>query len=150
MRRRTLVVGALAAAMGIVAAACSSRPATAVVRIGPTPVEFRVELAHTATQQREGLSGRDELPAGTGMLFRFGSRSEQEVWMADMTNPLDVAWIVDGKVLAVDTLSPCTDPTQDQCPLWTSPSAVDALLEVPADSLTAVVPGMSVTIEEQP
>lgn len=52
--------------------------------------------------------------------------------------------------LAVDTLTPCTETDQDQCPLWTSPSAVDALLEVPARSLATVVPGMPVAIEEQP
>jgi uncharacterized membrane protein (UPF0127 family) len=64
--------------------------------------------------------------------------------------PLDIAWIVDGKVLAVDTLTPCTEPNQDQCPRWTSPSAVDALLEVPAHSLATITPGMAITIEEQP
>ena len=83
------------------------------------------------------------------MLFRFGSRSEQPVWMAGMTIPLAIAWIVDGGVLAIDTLTPCTEVDQYQCPRWTSPSAVDALLEVPAQSLTADIPGMNVTIEEQ-
>lgn len=84
------------------------------------------------------------------MLFRFGNRSEQQVWMAGMTIPLDIAWIVDGKVLAKDTLIPCTEPDQNQCPRWTSPSAADALLEVPADALDTVIPGMTLTIEELP
>ncbi len=83
------------------------------------------------------------------MLFRFGNRSEQQVWMADMKIPLDIAWIVDGKVLAIDTLTPCVEADQNQCPRWTSPSAVDALLEVPAHSLATVVPGMPATIEDQ-
>lgn len=149
IRRRTLLLGALAAALGTLAGGCtSSKPVLAAVRIGPVPVEFRVEVAQTAEQQRDGLSGRDSLSEGTGMLFRFGNRAEQQVWMAGMTYPLDIAWIVDGKVLAVDTLTPCNEPNQDKCPRWTSPSAADALLEVPARSLTTVIPGMPVTVED--
>lgn len=82
------------------------------------------------------------------MLFQFGSRAEQRVWMAGATIPLDVAWIVDGKVLAVDTMQPCTEADQDQCPVWTSPGPVDSLLEVSARALTTAIPGMNITIEE--
>ena len=67
-----------------------------------------------------------------------------------MTIPLDIAWIADGKVVATDTLTACTEANQDACPRWISPSPVDALLEVPAHSLTRVVPGMAVAIEELP
>lgn len=148
MRRRMLLVAFLVAS---VATGCAPSPPTfAAVRIGPTPVEFRVEVARTAEQQRDGLSGRDELSAGTGMLFRFGSRSEQQVWMAGMKFPLDIAWIADGKVVAIDTLTACTETDQNACPRWTSPSPVDALLEVPAHSLISVVPGMAAAVEELP
>ncbi len=150
LHRRALCLGAVAAAMGVVAttAGCtSSKPVLAAVRIGPAPVEFRVEIAETAEQQRNGLGGLDELSAGTGMLFRFGHRGEQQVWMAGMKMPLDIAWIADGKVVAIDTLAPCAEADPNACPRWTSPSPVDALLEVPAHSLNAVVPGMTVTIE---
>lgn len=151
MRRRTLLLGALAAALGTLAGGCtSSKPVTAIVRIGPAPVEFRVEVAQTADQQRDGLSGRDELSSGTGMLFRFGSRSEQQVWMAGMTFPLDIAWIADGKIVAIDTLTACTETDENACPRWTSPSAADVLLEVPAHSLATVVPGMVFTVEDLP
>lgn len=153
LHRRTLLLGAVAVAVGAAgtAAACtSSKPVLATVRIGPDPVEFRVEVAQTANQQRDGLSGRNELSAGTGMLIRFGSRSEQQVWMAGMRFPLDIAWIANGKVVAIDTLTACTEADDNACPRWTSPSPVDALLEVPAHSLTTVVPGMAVTVEELP
>lgn len=154
LHRRRLLLGAVAAAVGTVCttAGCtsSSKPVLAAVRIGPAPVEFRVEVAQTADQQRDGLSGRDELSAGTGTLFRFGSRSEHQVWMAGMSFPLDIAWIADGKVVAIDTLTACTADDENACPRWTSPSPVDALLEVPANSLATVVPGMAVTVEELP
>lgn len=136
--------------VGPLAGCTSSDPVRATVRIGPTVAEFQVEVAQTADQQRDGLSNRDELAPGTGMLFRFGSRSEQQVWMAGMSVPLDIAWIADKKVVAIDTLTPCTASDQNACPRWTSPSPVDGLLEVPARSLADVIPGMTVTIEETP
>lgn len=146
--------GVLAAVAALVAtnSGCSSLPALPVaqVRIGPVPVQFRVEVARSAEQRRTGLQGRDELPPGTGMLFQFDSRSAQQVWMAGTKLPLDVAWITDSKVTAVDTLTPCTEGDEAQCPRWSSPSDVDALLEVPAHALREVVPGMPVTIEDQP
>ena len=83
------------------------------------------------------------------MLFRFGSSDAHQVWMADMKFPLDIAWIGAGKVVATDTLPPCTESDQNACPRWTAPSTVDALLEVPAHSLTTVTPGMTVTVEEK-
>ncbi|MCT2155301.1 DUF192 domain-containing protein, partial [Corynebacterium sanguinis] len=64
---------------------------------------------------------------------------------------IDVAWIVDDQVLATDTLDPCTLTDQSQCPRWTSPAPVDALLEVPAGALDGIEPGTHVTIrEDQP
>lgn len=151
IRQRTLRwVGAVAATVALAASCSPGQPEHARITIGTGPVEFHVELAQTANQQRDGLSGREAVPEGTGMLFQFGSRAEQQVWMAGATIPLDVAWIVDGEVLAVDTLPPCTEDDQDRCPVWTSPGPVDSLLEVSAKSLVAVVPGMGVTLEEQP
>ncbi len=50
-RRRTLLLAPLVATLGTLgtlAAGCSSNePVTAIVRIGPAPVEFRVEVAQT-------------------------------------------------------------------------------------------------------
>lgn len=150
LRRPLIRLGTLTVAMialsALVVGCASPEPHHAVVRIGSAAVEFRVELAQTADQQKEGLGGRESLPAGTGMLFQFGSRSEQQVWMAGATIPLDVAWIVDGTVLAVDTLPPCTETDHTKCQVWTSPGPVDSLLEVPAQALQAVNTGMSITV----
>lgn len=125
--------------------ACSTAPLpTTTVRIGAT-LTFDVEVAETEQAQRDGLSGHRELSEGTGMLFVFADRSVQQVWMAGVQIPLDVAWLVDGRVLAVDTLGPCDLDNQEQCPRWTSPSFVDALLEVPAGELDSVEPGERVS-----
>lgn len=145
MRTRAIAAVALTALL----AGCSStpQPSTASVEVG-TGLEFQVQLATTAEQQRDGLSGRNELSEGTGMLFQFDGAAERQVWMAGMLIPLDVAWIVDGQVLAIDTLQPCTTEPQDDCPQWTSPGAADTLLEVPAGALDGIEPGAPVTIRE--
>ncbi|MEV8026594.1 DUF192 domain-containing protein [Cellulosimicrobium funkei] len=68
---------------------------------------FAVELAGTANEQKEGLAGREEIPAGTGMLFIFGERAEHQMWVAGMQVPIDVAWIDGDRVIGVATLDPC-------------------------------------------
>lgn len=149
LRRRTLLLAAVAAAMGGVGATAgctSSAPVLAEVRIGSGPGFFRVEIAQTAEQQRDGLSGRDHLSPGTGMLFRFGSRRQQQVWMAGMKFPIDIAWIAEGKIIGIDTLTTCG--TDDTCRRWTSPGPVDCLLEVPAHGLDSITLGTDVAIDE--
>ena len=131
--------GALVQAIALVACA----PETHALKIGDT--EFQVEVAETEQAQRAGLSGRRKLPEGTGMLFVFAGKQEQQVWMAGMQVSLDIAWLVDGRVLAVDTLDPCDIEDQEQCPRWTSPAPIDALLEVPAGELAGVEPGERVS-----
>ncbi|MDO5645921.1 MAG: DUF192 domain-containing protein [Dermabacter sp.] len=127
---------------------CAHREApTVTVAVGD--IEFRVEVAQGEQAQRDGLSGRESLPEGTGMLFAFEGKQEQQVWMAGMEIPIDVAWIADDRVLAVDSYTPCTLTDQSQCPRWTSPAPIDAFLEVPAGSLEGIEPGTLVTITEK-
>jgi len=53
---------------------------------------------------------------GRGCRCRCGSAGS---WMADMRVPLDVAWIVDDQVLAVDKLASCVTTEPEECPRWT-------------------------------
>jgi len=145
MKARIAAVAALVAVL--TGCAATPAPSSAVVDVG-TGLEFRVHLASTPDQQRDGLSGRHELSEGTGMLFTFDGPAERQVWMAGMEISLDVAWILDGQVLAVETLNPCTTETEDECPRWTSPGDADTLLEVPAGALDGIEPGTTVTIRE--
>jgi len=132
--RRGLAV--LAAAVVLAAAACSSpRPEVTVEVAGEA---FAVELADTASEQKEGLAGREEISAGTGMLFTFGERAEHQMWMAGMQVPIDVAWIDGDRVIGVATLDPCTEVEQTTCPRSTAPGPATALLEVPAGALAGV------------
>lgn len=52
-----------------------------------------VELALTVEEQAQGLSGRAELAAGSGMLFVWNQESRRSFWMPDMNFPLDLVWL---------------------------------------------------------
>ncbi len=127
MRRTTSALAALVLLTG-----CGA-PTSTTVTIGEQT--FTVEIADTPDAQRTGLSDRDDVPAGTGMLFPFDEPGPREVWMARTRVPLDIAWILDGQVLAVETLPPCELDAVTDCPTYASPGDVDTLLEVPAGSL---------------
>lgn len=57
---------------------------------------FDVEIAFTREDRERGLSGRDGLAAGAGMLFVFENGRASSFWMRDMRFALDFVWIGDG------------------------------------------------------
>lgn len=125
--------GAAGALAALVLLSGCGTPTSTTVTIGEQT--FTVEVADTPDAQRTGLSGRDDVPAGTGMLFPFDEPGPREVWMARTRVPLDIAWILDGQVVAVEALPPCDLDAVTDCPTYASPGDVDALLEVPAGAL---------------
>lgn len=54
---------------------------------------LKVELADTEEEQIKGLSGRQKIENGTGMLFVFKKPSVNYFWMKDMNFPIDIIWI---------------------------------------------------------
>lgn len=107
---------------------------------------FAVEVADAPHTRSQGLSGRDVLEPGTGMLFAFETAAEHTFWMPDMAFALDIAWISGGEVIGVDTMTPCTEADPARCRRWPSPGPVDAALEVPAGELDGVTPGARVDV----
>ena len=173
MKKRTLA--ALALAVGIILSGCASTesapgttPTIAMTRVpvaatpAPTPtapaamatgtvtvgdgLNFTVDIATTSDEVRQGLSGREGLPAGTGMLFIFGTSGPMSVWMPDMSFPIDVAWIIDNTVYPIGTLQPCPPGDKENCPKTNSPGAVDGMLEVPAGALAGIPEGTPITL----
>ena len=72
-----------------------------------------VELAVTPAERSQGLSGREVLPEGTGMLFVFEGDQHLTFWMPDMNFPLDMVWI-DSSCHVVDVTrdAPIPEPGQ--------------------------------------
>ena len=54
---------------------------------------FPAELSVTSPERTKGLSDRDGLEPGTGMLFIFEDREVSSFWMRKMLFSLDFVWI---------------------------------------------------------
>ncbi len=54
---------------------------------------INLELSITTEEKAQGLSGRKNLPADTGMLFVFEKEGNYHFWMKDMKFAIDMIWI---------------------------------------------------------
>lgn len=98
-------------------------------------VVFRVELALTVEQQAHGLSGRDLLMPGTGMLFVYQQENALSFWMKEMRFPLDIVWIgADCTVLDLTLEAPTPEPDQPltQLPRFSPGGPAQYVLEINA------------------
>ncbi|MEK9171943.1 MAG: DUF192 domain-containing protein [Patescibacteria group bacterium] len=62
-----------------------------IIKINDTSI--KVDVADTPETRTMGLSGRETLPEGTGMLFIFDSPVQDGFWMKDMSFAIDIVWI---------------------------------------------------------
>jgi uncharacterized membrane protein (UPF0127 family) len=103
----------------------------AYVTIGDQVIE--AEIADTPALQVRGLSYRDGLPPGTGMLFKFERSSVRSFWMRGMRFCLDIIWIESGKITgAAEGVCPMPDVSESDLPRYSSEVPVTYVLEVPA------------------
>ncbi len=112
-----------------------SRP---LVSIGNTA--WTVDLALTVEQRVQGLSGRQELPGGAGMLFIYESEQPLSFWMPDMHFPLDMVWIgADCRVLDVTLNAPPPRPGQTlaELPHFSPSGPAQYVLEINAGEYEA-------------
>lgn len=65
-------------------------PGTARLIFGGDTVH--AEVASTPSQRSQGLMGRPEVPAGTGMLFTFDDEEPRSFWMRNTLVALDIAF----------------------------------------------------------
>lgn len=64
--------------------------------------DVEAEIVRSFAAKVRGLSGREGLEPGTGMLFVFNETSNPEIWMKDMKFPIDIIFInKDGEVVAL-------------------------------------------------
>lgn len=133
---------ATALTLTLTVAATPTPPPTTTITIENKTIT--VEIAHTPQAQTQGLSNRHTLPPHTGMLFPLNRTQKHHVWMARMNFPIDIAWITDHHITATDTLEPCTTPNPHHCQRWQAPHNTDALLELPAGTLTNTTPGTKI------
>lgn len=103
------------------------------------------EVADSAEERARGLSGRDGLEKGRGMLFLFDPSTSsgqaepavQGFWMKDMRFPIDIIWVRDGKIIGFeeDVSIPTVGISESELPVYFSPGAIDTVLEVSAGTV---------------
>ncbi len=95
------------------------------------------EVASTDVERERGWKHRrcDR----EALLLLAPSDGELAIWGCGLTQAVDVLWIRDGEVIAIDgPIEPCAEPC-GSCVLSSAGSPVDAALEVPQGALTASV-----------
>jgi uncharacterized membrane protein (UPF0127 family) len=91
---------------------------------------FRVEVARTAEQKRQGLMNRNSLGDREGMIFVYESDQHLAFWMKNTTIPLTLAFLSkDGQIMQVEHLKPLSLKSV------VSERAVRYALELPAGVL---------------
>lgn len=104
---------------------------SAVPRVQINDTQIKVEIVRTNEAITKGLSGRPSLPEDTGMLFIFSRPDLYRFWMPDMNFAIDIIWIQNSKVVAIDrNVSPIFDPENPK--LYSPPEPVQYVLEVNA------------------
>lgn len=101
---------------------------------------YTVDLAVSAEERSQGLSGRPSLDTDRAMLFVYEVDRPRTFWMPDMRFPLDMVWIrsdciVDG--VTADVPHPPPDTLLDQLPRYPSTGPVRFILEINAGQAEA-------------
>ncbi len=124
------IVGGVIVAMLLILWPMNTEPSLlsrATVAIGS--VKVSVEVASTDRARTQGLSGRESLEAGEGMLFVFDTPGRYQFWMKDMHFPIDIMWISEtGSIVSfAQNVPPSSYPM-----VYTPPADSLYVLEVPA------------------
>ncbi len=99
-------------------------------RINVADQVIQLEVARTAAQQEIGLMYRTELANDRGMVFPFDPPRRVAFWMKNTLIPLDMVFLLKGKVQAVSSnVQPCK---ADPCPIYGPNALVDQVIELRA------------------
>ena len=73
---------------------------------------IQVEIADDQSERVQGLSGRNELKIGVGLLFIFDILDMHGIWMKDMNFPIDIIWFDENKkIVSIEkNVEPSTYP----------------------------------------
>ena len=96
---------------------------------------YVADLAVSAEERVQGLSGRPSLDTDRAMLFVYEQDNPRTFWMPDMHFPLDMVWIRSDCTVAgvtADVPNPPPDAPRDQLPRYPSTGPVRFILEINA------------------
>lgn len=64
-----------------------------IAEISIVNTTIRADVADNECKRTLGLSGRDPMGKGEGMLFKYDSEGARGIWMKDMKFPIDILWM---------------------------------------------------------
>jgi uncharacterized membrane protein (UPF0127 family) len=100
-----------------------------LLQIGNKKLE--VEVATSTAAMEQGLSDRRSMANNQGMLFDFGTLSQDTAfWMKEMDFGLDFVWINDNQIVGITPDVPPPLNSSTTLPLYYPPSPVNWVLEV--------------------
>lgn len=109
-----------------------------------------VAVAGETAERAKGLSGCDQIAPMNGMLFLFPEAKEAAFWMKEMRMPIDILWLMNGKVVGIESRVPAPAPNTPTTELiqYFSPGPIDAVLELPAGKAVeyGIVNGTTITL----
>ncbi|KAF1716197.1 ACR family protein [Pseudoxanthomonas yeongjuensis] len=93
---------------------------------------YKVEVADDDAERARGLMFRDELAAGSGMIFIHDREEPQAYWMKNTKIPLDILYFDDARKLVAQQrdVPPCS--AGDACPPYPSNAPARYVLELNA------------------
>lgn len=101
-------------------------PISAQATIGGRTIGL--EVARTPQEQAMGLMYRTSVANDRGMLFPFEPPQPVRFWMKNVSIPLDMIFLRDGKVLAIAASAPpCTS---DPCPTYGPGTPINQVIEL--------------------
>lgn len=103
-----------------------------------------VSVVDTEDQRMKGLSGKEKLDPGNGMLFIFDTNDFHGIWMKDMNFPIDILWLDEAKRV----VSVKASASPDSYPEVFRPSAAAKyVIELPKGSLSQYNVSIGQTVE---
>lgn len=96
---------------------CNLDPVLGTVAVTSGQGGVQAEVASEGADMVKGLSDRECLPEGAGMLFTYDLTGDYCFWMKDMQFPIDMIWLDEEKKIVTikGSVSPDTYP-QSFCP----------------------------------
>ncbi|MEX2158496.1 MAG: DUF192 domain-containing protein [Dehalococcoidia bacterium] len=153
MRLPTLACAVFLLAVAAVACGSGNAREHISVRVGGLAVD--AEVVRTPEERAQGLSGRDALADGAGMLFVFESEHIASFWMRAMKFPLDIVWIGSDKTvvdISSNVPAPAPGTLESDLPHYSPREPVLYVLEVNAGAAeqAGVAIGDAVSFEPEP
>ncbi|OGI21289.1 MAG: hypothetical protein A2808_01330 [Candidatus Moranbacteria bacterium RIFCSPHIGHO2_01_FULL_55_24] len=104
--------------------------------------EYTLEVSRSEAERAKGLSEREDLCTGCGMLFVFEKPGRYSFWMRGMRFPLDIIWLDGEKVVWIERRVPAESEK-----IMVSDVPADAVVELPAGEADGLERGDEVVLQ---